>query len=315
MVATELNEQFGIPGALEFESTSEGLTLARITTPAAAAVVSLHGAHLTEWTPNGHGPVLFLSTRSDFAPGKPIRGGVPIIFPWFGPRSGQPAPPHSDQSGPSHGFARTSGWSLAFAALAGEDLHLSLTLLPNDHSREFGFDHFGISMRMRIGRTLSLEFAVANDPAATRPLVFEEALHTYYAVADATRVTVDGLSGVTYLDKRDNLARKVQADGPVALTGATDRVYLNTDSTCVIHDPGHSRRIVVRKAGSQSTVVWNPWSELSPGLPDMDPEGWRTMVCVETANVDANAITLAPGESHVMSFSTEVLRDDQQESA
>ena len=305
MEATDLNEQFGIAGALEFETTPQGLTLARVATPGATATVYLHGAHLADWTPSGERPVLFLSGRSEFAPGKPIRGGVPVIFPWFGPRGGQPAPPHSDEPGPSHGFARTSGWNLAFAALAGEDLHLSLTLGANEQSRAAGFDGFGLAMRMRIGRTLGMEFAVANEPGS-KPLVFEEALHTYFAVADAAQVTVDGLGGIEYLDKRDNFARKVLPDGPLALSGATDRVFLNTDSTCVINDPVWRRRIVVRKAGSDSTVVWNPWSELTPGLPDMDPEGWRRMVCVETANVDANAITLNPGESHVMSFTASV---------
>ena len=305
METSELSEQFGIPGALAFETTSEGLTLARINTPAASAVVYLHGAHLTEWTPVGQKPAIFLSGRSEFAPGKPIRGGIPVIFPWFGPRSGEPAPPHSNEPGPAHGFARTAGWSLAFAALAGDDLHMSLTLGPTQESRAAGFDTFGLAMRLRIGRTLGIEFAVANEKNG-KPLVFEEALHTYFAVEDATQVTVDGLGGVTYLDKRDNFARKVQPEGPVVLERDTDRVYLDTDSTCVINDPAGRRKIVVRKAGSNSTVVWNPWSVLTPGLPDMEPEGWRRMVCVETANVDRNAIALGPGESHVMSFTASV---------
>lgn len=305
MLATELNEQFGIPGALSLETTPGGLTVAQITTPAASASVYLHGAHITQWTPSRQKPVLYLSPRTDLAPGKPIRGGIPVIFPWFGPRSGTPAPPHSDQPGPSHGFARISGWNLAFAALSGDDLHLSLTLGPNQQSREAGFDHFGLSMNFRIGRTLGLEFTVANNPGA-QPLVFEQALHTYYAVADATHVRVNGLGGTTYIDKRDDMKHKVLPAGPLTFTAATDRVFLDTTSTCTIDDPAGHRRIIVEKAGSHSTVVWNPWSTLAPTLPDMDPEGWLKMVCVETANVDKNAITLAPGATHTMSFKVSV---------
>jgi glucose-6-phosphate 1-epimerase len=46
--------------------------------------------------------------------------------------------------------------------------------------------------------------------------------------------------------------------------------------------------------------VWNPWAELAATMADMEPEGWRTMTCVETANVGESAVTLAPGETHTM---------------
>ena len=86
----------------------------------------------------------------------------------------------------------------------------------------------------------------------------------------------------------------------MAFTGTTARVYLDTTATCVIDDAAGGRRIVVDKAGSQTTVVWNPWAEVAATLPDMDPEGWRGMLCVETANVGESAVTLGQGESHSM---------------
>lgn len=298
MKPAELAEHFAIPGVLAFETTPAGLTVAHITSPAAEATVYLQGAHLAAWKPAGHRPALYLSPRSEFAPGKPIRGGIPVIFPWFGPR-------HDGETGPAHGFARISEWKLAFAALSGEDLHLSFTLAPNDLSRTLGFDGFSLALRMRIGHTLGLELTVANNPGS-KPLVFEEALHTYYAVADATHVRVNGLGGVAYLDKRDEMKQKVLPQGPITFTAATDRVFLDTTSTCTIDDPAGHRRITVAKEGSHSTVVWNPWSTIAPTLPDMDPEGWLNMACVETANVDKNAITLAPGATHTMSFTASI---------
>ena len=139
MDVAELEERFEAPGVLGFEKTASGLVLARVTAPAASATVYLHGAHLTDWQPAGHAPVLFLSARTELLPGKAIRGGVPVIFPWFGPR--KPGPGH-DGTGPSHGFARTSEWELAFAAVAGDEVHLAFTLGPSEVSRGFGFDHF-----------------------------------------------------------------------------------------------------------------------------------------------------------------------------
>jgi glucose-6-phosphate 1-epimerase len=287
---TQLNEHFGLPGVLAFHATPSGLIYAAITTPHAAATVYLQGAHLTAWQPKGQPPAIFVSRKSDLAPGKPIRGGVPIAFPWFATR-------HDGRSGPSHGFARIQDWTLAFAALAGEDLHLTFTLGPTEMSRGLGYDNFRLAYQLIIGRTLTMQLTVAND--AVTPLVFEEALHTYYAVADIHEITVNGLEGVTYLDKIDNLQAKQQR-GAITITDPTDRVYLNTVGTCILHDAGGKRRITVAKTGSNTTVVWNPWESGALKLPDLDPTEWHEFIAIETVNAAANAITLAPGATHVM---------------
>jgi glucose-6-phosphate 1-epimerase len=308
MNAVELKEQFGIPGVLEFETTASGLVLARIATHAAEATVFVQGAHLTNWQPAGEEPVLFLSAKSEMAPGRAIRGGVPVIFPWFGPRTdGKP--------GPAHGFARTQEWELAFAALTGDALRLTWTLGPSEASRALGFDHFRVAYEMTIGQTLTLQMTVANASSAGTSLAFEEALHTYFAVANAEKVWIDGLGGTAYLDKVDGMKQKVQPKGAFKLTGRTDRGYLETPATCVLRDEAAERRIVVEKAGSSSTVVWNPWSDLTATMADMEPEGWRRMLCVETANVGASAVTLAPGAAHTMRAIVRVEGLDSREGA
>ena len=181
--------------------------------------------------------------------------------------------------------------------MAGNDLHLTFTLGPTEISRNLGYDNFRLAYQLIIGRTLTMRLTVAND--ATTPLVFEEALHTYYAVADIHEVAIDGLDGVTYLDKNDNLQSKVQ-HGAIKITDPTDRVYLNTVSTCVIHDTGSKRRVTVAKSGSNTTVVWNPWESGALKLPDLDPTEWHEYVAVETVNAAANSITLASGATDVM---------------
>jgi len=290
MDLNQLNGHFGIPDILAFHTTASGLIYGDITAPRATATVYLQGAHLTAWQPRGQQPAIFLSRKSDFAPGEPIRGGVPIAFPWFATR-------HDGKTGPSHGFARIQDWTLAFAAMAGDDLHLTFTLGPTEISRGLGYDNFRLAYELTIGRSLTMQLTVVND--ATAPLVFEEALHTYYAVADIHEVTVDGLEGVTYLDKNDNLQAKVQ-HGAIVITEPTDRVYLNTTSTCIIHDTGNKRSITVAKTGSNTTVIWNPWESGALKLPDLDPTEWHEFIAIETVNAAANAVILAPGAKHVM---------------
>jgi glucose-6-phosphate 1-epimerase len=291
-----LSDQFTIPGVLAFSQTEQGLIRANITTPACTAELYLQGAQITQWQPTGQQPVLFLSERSFFTPGKAIRGGIPIIFPWFGARTATPEDPRTD--GPSHGFARIADWTLAFAALAGDDLHLTLTLGPSDITRSLGYDRFALVYEIAVGAELHVKLTVTNQNS--KPLHFEEALHTYLSVGDSQQISIIGLSDTEYLDKTDSFKRKRQTEPLLKLTGETDRPYLDTLVPVNVDDPVLRRRITVDKSESKSTVVWNPWSALTATLPDMSPLCWLTMVCIETANVATNAITLASGAHHTM---------------
>jgi glucose-6-phosphate 1-epimerase len=289
MTLNELKDNFGLPSVLDF-AEHNGLICVQVHTAAAEATIYLHGAHLTHWQPARQSPVLFLSPQSDFAPGKAIRGGVPICFPWFGPRwDGGP--------GPSHGFARIQEWELAFAALAGEEVRLVFTLAPSELSRSLGFDSFRVAYEVVIGRQLSLRLTVAN--VGEQPMKFEEALHAYFAVSDVRETALTGLEGAKFLDKTDGMREKPAPAEPLRLTGETDRVFPSLTDIVTIDDG--RRRIIAGKTGSATTVVWNPWSELAKKLADLPDDAWPEFVCVETANTGADAITLAPGASHTMS--------------
>lgn len=261
MTPANLAERFAIPGALHFEEGPGGLTRAVISTPAADAEIYLHGAHLTHWKPHGAEPVLFLSSKSYYERGKAIRGGVPVIFPWFGPRGdGQP--------GPMHGFARTMEWAVEGTTL-GQDgsVEIALVLEPNEVTRGFGYDAFHLRFRVTIGRKLEMKLETRND--AAQPLVFQEALHTYFAIGDIYRTWVSGLDGAVYIDKTDGFQRKQQGSEPVHITRETDRVYVNTMSTCVIGDPAlglphHGRE---ERFGSDRGVE-------PVGGEDQDPRGY-----------------------------------------
>jgi glucose-6-phosphate 1-epimerase len=286
-----LQRRFASTNFLTFDQPA-GLVRAHVTTHHATATIYLQGAHLTAWQPALQQPVIFLSRKSDLLPGKPIRGGIPIAFPWFATDS---KPDRIDgRPGPSHGFARLSEWALSTAVRSGEDAVLTFDLGPNDLSRSLGFEHFHLKLVFTIGRTLTLALTVTN--ADNKPLRFEEAFHAYYAVTDIHEATVTGLEPTSYIDKTDNMKRVPAANAPLAFTGFTDRVYNNTTATCTIHDATVKRRIVIRKENSDTTVVYNPWKE----LPDLGPWEWHEMVAVETANTAENAVTLAFGASHTM---------------
>jgi len=249
----------------------------------ATAEIYLHGAHLTHFQPQGAKPVLFMSSESLFEPAKPIRGGVPVIFPWFGPKAGAP-------ESPMHGFARIRSWSLDSCEVQTDGrVRVALGLASEDSS-------FALRMSFLVGRSLEMELEVS----ASVPLTFEEALHTYLRVGDVREVRIDGLDDVEYVDKVDSLKRKRQPAGGIRITGETDRIYGDTLGTCTVHDPVLGRIITVEKENSRSTVVWNPWIAKARAMADFGDEEWPGMLCIETANVGAGAIRLEAGQSHRM---------------
>ena len=247
------------------------------------AEVYLQGAQLTrfrDW--------LFLSSRSNFVSGQPIRGGVPICFPWFGPKTGDP-------DAPQHGVARTALWEAE--NVADDALTLALTTEDWRARMKFGF-----------GDQLQMRFEVEN--LSYVPFEFECALHTYYAVADVRGVTIAGLDGKTYLDKPDAMRRKVQ-HGAVTFGGETDRVYLDAPGPIAIRDAARTIDIT-GAAGWRSTVVWNPWERVAAQMKDLGAGQWPHFVCVECGAIADDAITLAPGETYVLDVSVGVSYSDSQ---
>src|SRR5690349_5235262 len=96
--------QAALPPSVSLDAGRGGLPRLTVRNRLARAEVYLHGAHVTAWQPDGHEPVLWMSAKSQWDAAKPIRGGVPICFPWFGPHA-------SDPSAPGHGFARLLDWT------------------------------------------------------------------------------------------------------------------------------------------------------------------------------------------------------------
>jgi glucose-6-phosphate 1-epimerase len=280
-----------LPSSVRVDEGEGRLPRVSVRSALGAAEVYFQGAHLTAWHPAGvREPVLWRSRESMFEPGRPIRGGVPICFPWFGPHP-------ADASAPAHGFARLQPWRLVDAREdAAGTVALAMELAGEGVPQ---WPHrFRVIHRMTFGAVLRMDLEVHNEGADA--FTFEEALHTYFSVDDVRTVTVTGLEGAEYLDKVAGSRRSRQGDEALRVTGETDRVYLDTRADCIIQDQVARRQISVSKTGSDATVIWNPWIDKSRAMPDFGDDEWPEMLCVETCNVNVHARTLAPGASHTM---------------
>lgn len=294
---TESDRRFEIPGTAQVVEGNGGLPKIRITTREVEAEMYLHGAHVTSWKPAGRQEVLFLSSQSRWEEGRAIRGGVPICFPWFGDKAGDP-------KAPPHGFVRTKAWRVESIEQAGTAISVSMFTESDESTRKWWSADFRLVHRATFGRELTLELVVTNKGRAS--LRFEEALHAYLQVGDIEKTRVEGLDAINYLDKVDSNRKKSQQGG-ISIVSETDRVYLNTSGPVELEDSALHRRIRIAKENSRTTVAWNPWVQKAHSLSDFGEDEWRQMICIETSNVADFAVDLAPGQEHKMKVLVKVI--------
>ncbi|HEY2573217.1 MAG TPA: D-hexose-6-phosphate mutarotase [Verrucomicrobiaceae bacterium] len=288
----ELRRRFSIPSVVTIEPARGGLPRVAVTTEQGEAHIYLHGAHVTHYRPRAGSELLFLSGKSLFEAGKAIRGGVPLIFPWFGPKA-------DDPKAPMHGFARTTEWTLiGVGHLSDGSVSVQLEMNSTPQTMAIWPHAFRLVYTVRVSTTLDLVLEVHN-PGNT-PFGYEEALHTYLAVGDVRHAQISGLAGREFLDKTDGARRKTQPAGRIGIISETDRVYLNTADEVTVLDPFVGREIFVSKEGSKATVLWNPWIAKAKAMADFGDDEWPAMLCIETANAAENSVTVAGGKSHKM---------------
>lgn len=263
-----------------------GQPVVQVSNDHCTGTVHLLGATVTSWHPVGQEEVIFLSGDAVFDGRTAIRGGIPICFPWFGPGR------HGDAQ-PAHGWARITEWSFE-----------GTEETPEATVCRFGLVHDGVKCEYEVTMGSTLEVAFTGT-AGQETLDVEQALHTYFAVADVTTAAVQGLEDTTYLDKTQGHSAHRQ-EGAVTFTQETDRVYLS-GGTVTLDDAAAGRRLRIESTGSSDTVVWNPWQEKAAAMKDLPDDGWKSFVCVETANARDHHYVLEPGRSHTMTQRVSVL--------
>ena len=238
----------------------------------ATAKIALQGAHLFHYQAKDKEPLLWLSKEAFFEKGKAIRGGVPICFPWFGKDN-------TDPSLPQHGFARKQVWKLISThELADGSTHLQLMLTPNKETRALWDYSFVLIYDVTVGEELTLKLTTINTD--TQAFEITQALHSYFNVSNIENVSIEGLENSIYYDSLEqSLAKQHKA---LSISEEVDRVYFDASSKIVLHDK--KRQIELKQEGSKSLVVWNPWKEKSKAITDMNNDGYKTMICLETAN-------------------------------
>ncbi len=289
MDIAQANDEFGIPGVLAICAGNGGLPLISIENGFASASVSIHGAQVLSYRPlTEREDLLFVSRQASFEPGKAIKGGIPVCWPWFGPDPQQ-------RGRGDHGFARDRSWQLlATEARVDGSTGLLLGLRDDDGTRALWPHPFSLELEIIVGETLDLRLTTRNTGEV--PIQITQALHAYFKVGDVRRAQVLGLAGHDYIDKVADGARATQS-GPINIDGPVNRIYLDTTDTLIVDDPSLGRSIHIEREGSRSAVVWNPWIEQSRAMADFADDEYPRMICVETTNAADDRLSVAPGEA------------------
>ena len=286
MSVNALNQQFGIANVLRFVEAADNMPIIEITGVDASARIAVQGAQVLEWQPAGAQPVLWISRAAVYQAGKGVRGGVPICWPWFGA---------GEAGKPAHGFVRTRMWQVRATEQTADGVVVKLGIVDNAETRAIWDYAFDLELVVTAGKTLTMALVTKNT--GNVPFTITDALHTYFHVGDIAQTIVQGLDKTSYLDKVLDFTEHTQ-QGDVIFSGETDRVYVNTQATCVINDTAQHRSIHIAKSGSDTTVVWNPWIEKEKGFADMAAGEYQQMLCVETCNAANDTITVVPQQTH-----------------
>ncbi|WP_440806500.1 D-hexose-6-phosphate mutarotase [Pseudomonas syringae] len=270
----------------------------------AELLVAQQGAHILSYQVAGQPPLVWLNEEAAFKKGKAIRAGMPICWPWFGSleRNPQSVQAMRDSSEPAkaHGEVRALDWQLLGIGADGDALLVEF-VLPEAEGHLPGWPH-NVALKLSIRLDHALNVSLVSYNCGAEPVTFSQALHTYFAVSDVRQVSIEGLDGLRYIETLANWEEREQT-GDLTFTGETDRIYQDTPGVLSIVDPEWQRRIHIRSTGSKSAILWNPWIEKTGKFTDMAADGWQRMVCVETANVLDDVVTLAPDQMHVLGVS------------
>jgi len=284
----ELDDKFSIEGEVGFAELEEELVFITVSNKFADADICLYGAHIVSYRPQGSMDLLWMSPESNFEQGKPIRGGIPVCFPWFGPHK-------TDTQKPQHGFARLMNWEVVStkSRLTGET-DIILGLSSSEETKALWPHDFYAEMIISVGSKLTATLKVTNTSGG--PFEYTCALHSYYNISALDNISIEGLKKITYYNQLTG-EHDIQEEEQLQIEDALTRHYLNTESTVVLNDDIFRRRIKIEKLGSKVTTVWNPGEEACASISDLPDDAFHAFVCIEATNAFEYPVSVAPGES------------------
>lgn len=287
-----LQTDFAVDGVRFYQQ--DHLVMIEVVNTAAKAVLTTHGGSVLSFTPLGEGTSqqdwLWVSDTAVYHGKKPVRGGIPVCWPWFGA---------AEKDGlPAHGFVRNKVWDLvSVTALSPAETQIELRFATSFETLSLWPQVFELRLTVTVGETLTLALATLNP--TDKPFEITEAFHSYFSVSNASDVWVDGLQGSERHDKLTHAEPVTQTES-LAIQPPIDSVFLNQPGLVKINDSGLGRCLCIEKESAQSSVVWNPGAEIVKGFADMNDQAWPEMLCVEAGNVLDNAVTIAPKTEHVL---------------
>ncbi len=301
MDIAQANDEFGIDGILQICAGNGGFPLITIDNEHARAEICSYAGQVLSYRPEGEkDDLLFVSQQAHFKPGKAIKGGVPVCWPWFGPDP-------EARGRPDHGFVRARPWTLLVTeSMSDGATRVRLGVRDDEVTRALWPHAFALEIEVTVGATLELALISRNTGDA--PVTLTQALHTYFNIGDVRQAQVLGLAGFDYIDKVGETAERTQS-GPINFDGPVNRIYLDTADELIIDDPSLGRRIHIEREGSRSAVVWNPWIEQSRSMGDFGDDEYLRMVCVETTNAAKDSVQVAPGATYRLASRFAIRRD------
>lgn len=278
-----------VGGKVRIEDAQGGYRTIHVDTDLATASISNFGGQILTWQPKSQvTPVLWMSPRAKFDGKTAIRGGVPICWPWFGEY------PYNKKI-QNHGYARLLPWDISnIEVLACGSIFISMSLGQKANTIFPEYSELILSINILVGESLTIELLTNN--MGGEPIFISEGLHTYFRIGEIDQITIKGLNPDPYFDIVKN--KVLTEASEIKFSEEFGRIYLDHKKECIISDPILKREILIEKNGSSDTAVWNPWAERSQMISDIQPDGWKEFVCVESANTSKNPVLLRQKSTH-----------------
>ncbi|HHC7201648.1 TPA: D-hexose-6-phosphate mutarotase [Vibrio parahaemolyticus] len=286
MVSKELSNLQQIHDSI-YLCTVNGLDSVYIANQHVNACISLFGGQLLWFKPKNQQDVIWLGNQAVWDKSRPIRGGIPICFPWFGKSGGEQ----------THGFARNVNWELSECTEIAGEIRVTLTLRDGTPTTSIWPHKFENQLIYTITEELKIDLVTKNTDDYT--WLYSGAIHTYFNIGDINGVTVSGV-GKSYLDGVDGYMQKAGQD-EISIEQETIRICLDSEDTIAIFDKKFNRTIHVTNQGHNAAVIWNPWVETTKLTDDMVDDEYKSMLCVESTIYGDNPVQLEPGKYHKLS--------------